>query len=170
MNPWDLDATGLLAWGIVAHLIADWPLQNDWMAKHKAERRNRALSPGWLGWLPGGARWWDRHPAAYVHAGIHGLLLALVFGWFALPVAVAHLLIDTRKPVVWFSRLMRQTQPRREYALTLHDEAYVEDAARFLAAMRRTAALYDVGTEVRFWTDQAWHIACIALAALVVAA
>ena len=45
MNPWDLDATGLLIWGIVAHLIADWPLQNDWMARHKANHAQLVYAP-----------------------------------------------------------------------------------------------------------------------------
>lgn len=120
-----MSGADLLVWGIVAHLVADWPLQNDWMARNKANLR---------------------HPAGYVHAGIHGVLLALVFGWVAVPLAVAHLLIDTRKPVVWWSRLVRQTQP---------------DPSRF--------PIVDIGTEVRFWTDQVFHIACIALAALLVA-
>lgn len=143
MNPWDLDATALLVWGVVAHLIADWPLQNDWMAKHKANLR---------------------HPAGYVHAGIHGVLLALVFGWVAAPLALAHLLIDTRKPVVWFSQLMRQTQPQgamvRSVELCPDGRALPTPAA---------IPAFDVGLMVRFWTDQVWHVACIALAALLVA-
>jgi hypothetical protein len=126
MNPFDLTASDLLIWGFVAHLIADWPLQNDWMARNKASLR---------------------HPAGYVHAGIHGVLLAFVFGWVAVPLAAVHLLIDTRVPVVWWSRLVRQTQP---------------NPASF--------PLVDFGTEVRFWTDQVFHIACIAVAALMVAA
>ncbi len=129
-------ASELLIWGIVAHLIADWPLQNDWMAKNKASLR---------------------HPAGYVHAGIHGALLALVFGWVAAPLAVAHLLIDTRKPVVWLSQLVRQTQPG--------PVAFVRDANGADGPL-----LVDVGLMVRFWTDQVWHIACIAVAALAVGA
>lgn len=125
MNPFALSTSDLLVWGTVAHLIADWPLQNDWMAKHKASLR---------------------HPAGYVHASVHGVVLALVFGWLAAPLAVAHLLIDTRVPVVWWSQLVRQTQP---------------DSTRF--------PLVDVGLEVRFWTDQVFHVACVAAAALVVA-
>jgi hypothetical protein len=145
MNPFDLDATGLMIWGLVAHLIADWPLQNDWMANRKAARRQRwdiqrEMMGGTSVELPG--RWWDRHPAAYVHAGLHGLLLALVFGWVAAPLALAHLVIDTRWPVATWSRLVRQTQPSGDG--------------------------YDVGLEVRFWTDQVFHILTIALAALVV--
>jgi len=135
MNPWDLDATGLMIWGLVAHLVADWPLQNDWMAKHKASLR---------------------HPAGYVHPAIHGALLALVFGWVAAPLAVAHLLIDTRKPVVWLSRLVGQTQPTGEAVVTWFKP--------------RALVVVDVGMEVRFWTDQVWHIACIAIAALAVGA
>lgn len=121
MNSFRLDATGLMVWGLVAHLIADWMFQNDWMASNKANLR---------------------HPAGYVHAGVHGVALALVFGWVAVPLAVAHLLIDTRTPVVWLSRLVHQTQP----------------AARFPDV--------DMGMLVRIWVDQVWHVACIAIAAL----
>jgi hypothetical protein len=121
-----MSATDLMVWGLVAHLIADWPLQNDWMAANKANLR---------------------HPAGYVHAAIHGAALALVFGWVAAPLAVAHLLIDTRVPVAWWSRLVRQTQPGAD-----------------------SFPLVDVGLEVRFWTDQVFHIACIAVAALLVSA
>jgi hypothetical protein len=123
MNPWDLSASDLLIWGLVLHLVADWPLQNDWMARHKAS---------------------FRHPAGYVHAAIHGGLLAFVFGWLSLPLAVVHLLIDTRRPVVWWSRLIRQTQPG--------------------------GTGYDVGLEVRFWTDQVFHVACVAVGALIAGA
>lgn len=134
MNPHNLSASDLLIWGIVLHLVADWPLQNDWMAEHKANLR---------------------HPAGYVHAGIHGLLLALVFGWVAIPLAIVHLLIDTRKPVVWWSRLVRQTQPENRFQIP---------SGRFEKAI----PIYDIGTEVRFWTDQVFHIVCIAVAALLV--
>lgn len=139
MNPFSLDATALMLWGLVAHLIADWLLQNEWMAVNKANLR---------------------HPAGYVHAGIHGVLLALVFGWVAAPLALAHLIIDTRKPVAWWSRLIRQTQP------TTVEVPHPE--------LQWTIALppnvVDVGMFVRFWSDQVWHIACIAIAALAVAA
>src|SRR4051812_35989397 len=108
-----MTATSLLVWGLVAHLVCDWPLQNDWMATHKASRRMRrrrvrvieGLTPTDAAITPGGrfalgARvdrerigvvaqrgpWWDRHPAAYVHAAIHGAGMALVFPW---PAAIA---------------------------------------------------------------------------------
>ncbi len=133
MNPHHLSASDLLIWGVVLHLIADWPLQNDWMANHKQSLL---------------------HPAAYVHALIHGLLLSLVFGWAAVFLAVAHLLIDTRKPVVWWSKLMRQTQPGGH-------------GVRITGSLE-WVTIYDVGTEVRFWTDQVFHIICVAVAALLI--
>jgi hypothetical protein len=133
MNPQDLTVSDLLIWGIFLHLVADWPLQNDWMASRK---------PNLL------------YPAAYVHGGIHGALLAIVFGWAAIPLAVAHILIDTRKPVQWWSRLMRQTKPGDHYLMLRQDEGI---------------PIYDMGLEVRIWTDQVFHIICIAVAALVVA-
>lgn len=159
MNPFDLSASDLLIWGMVLHFIADWPLQNDWMANNKAHQR-----PRWRRrWNDHSdnqprSRWWDRHPAAYAHSGIHGLLLALVFGWVAIPLAVAHLVIDTRTPVVWWSKLIRQTQP------------YGHIVRAFLTNKNDMgiAPLYDVGTEVRFWTDQVIHIACIAVTAILV--
>lgn len=136
MNPWELSASDLLVWGIVLHLIGDWPLQNDWMANKKQSLR---------------------HPAGYVHASIHGFLLALIFGWVAFPIALVHLLIDTRVPVVWWSKLIRQTQPKGDIGVK-----YVDNG------IFKMTLLYDIGTEVRFWTDQVFHIVCIAVAALVV--
>jgi len=137
MNPWNLSASNLLVWGIVLHLVADWPLQNDWMANHKAQ-----LS----------------HPAGYVHAGIHGLLLAIIFGWVAIPLAVAHFVIDLRWPVVWWSKLIRQTQPQGRYV----------EVGRFGSHQAYIPA-WDAGVEVRFWTDQVFHIVCLAVAALLIA-
>lgn len=138
MNPFGLSASDLLVWGIVAHLIADWPLQNDWMARNKAK----------LG-----------HPAGFVHAFIHTVLLCVVFGWWpAWGLGVAHYLIDLRKLVQWWSRLVRQTQPTGRYVDTGEWRGH-----------KVLLPVYDIGTEVRFWTDQVFHIACIAVAALLVA-
>jgi hypothetical protein len=164
VNPFDLSASDLLVWGIVLHLIADWPLQNDWMANNKALRRTRSANGRWLLWNPIPSVWWDRHPASYVHAGIHGLLLALVFGWAAAPLALAHLVIDCRWPVARWSRLMRQTQPANPPILDIRQDThvYLDNPPAYVAV--------DVGMEVRFWTDQVFHIACIAVAALAVAA
>jgi hypothetical protein len=95
------------------------------------------------------------YPAAYVHAGLQGAMLALVFGWVAIPLAVVHLLIDTRKPVIWWSKLWRQTQPNG-HGIRVPGEEF-------------PVPLYDMGIEVRIWTDQVFHIICIAVAALLVA-
>jgi Protein of unknown function (DUF3307) len=142
-----LSASDLLIWGVVLHLIADWPLQNDWMAKYKSLR-----CP-----IPG--LWYVRHPAAYVHAGVHCVLLALIFGWVAIPLAIVHLIIDTRVPVVWWSKLVRQTQPKNRIFYQRSD---------LVSNEIHEIPVYDIGLEVRFWTDQVFHIACVAIAALLV--
>ena len=75
--------------GFVAHLIADWLLQNDWMARNKTSLR---------------------HPAAWVHGTIHALLLGLALGWPAgLTLGIVHMLIDTRLPLSWWQRVYHQT-------------------------------------------------------------
>jgi len=75
--------------GLVAHLVADWVLQNDWMALNK-----RSL----------------RHPAAWVHGAIQGLCLSLALGWLAgLVLGFVHLLIDTRVPMDWWIRFFKKS-------------------------------------------------------------
>lgn len=97
---------------LIAHLIADWLLQNEWLAIHKTD----------LG-----------HPAAWLHAGIHTLLLGLALGWPAgLGLGSLHLLIDTRIPLGWWQRMIGQ---RREG---------------------------DVGRHIAIWADQVLHLVCIA--------
>jgi len=82
------EATSLLVWGIVVHWIADWLLQNDWMAMHKVTLR---------------------HPAAWVHGAIHTLGLCLIFTpWVALLIGISHLLIDTRGPLLWWMHVVKQ--------------------------------------------------------------
>lgn len=139
MNPHHLSASDLLVWGIVAHLIADWPLQNEWMASKK--------------------QWPFLYWAAWVHAGIHMVLLSFIFGWVAVPLAIVHLIIDTRYPVVWWSEWIKQTQPKGLIVRCVYDPQQDEAGV---------APMYDVGLEVRFWTDQVFHIMCIAVAALLV--
>lgn len=82
-------ATTLLVWGILAHLIADWILQTEWMVQHKPSLR---------------------HPAAWVHGGIHVLALCFVLPWsLALLIGLTHMLIDTRMPVLWWKWLVGKT-------------------------------------------------------------
>jgi hypothetical protein len=74
--------------GLVAHLVADWILQNDWMARYKTSLR---------------------HPAAWTHAAIQGVCLGLALGWQGgVVLGVVHLLIDTRRPVTWWMRTFKK--------------------------------------------------------------
>lgn len=80
--------TELLIWGLVAHLAADWLLQNDWMATYKGSLK---------------------HPAAWVHSEIYALTMMLVFPWpVALLLGLTHMVIDTRKPLRWWRETIRQ--------------------------------------------------------------
>ncbi len=98
---------------LVLHLVGDWLLQNDWMALNKPNLR---------------------HPAAWVHMAIHGLLQGFVFGWIGgLVLAVVHLLLDTRIPQQWWSRVFAQTNKG------------------------------EMGVHVFVWGDQVIHIGTIAL-------
>lgn len=111
-----MTSTELLVWGSVAHLIADWLGQNEWQAVHKVSLR---------------------HPAAWVHSGIHLLFLCLVFPYpVAALLALTHLLIDTRIPRAWWAKTFRQTREG------------------------------EMGTHVAIWADQVMHLACLAVAAL----
>lgn len=105
-----------MIWGAVAHLGADWMLQNEWMAKNKQ---------------------WPDHLAAWVHAGIHFGALCLVFPPLAAGLlGVAHLFIDTRRPLQWWRAWMGQTT---EGPMAVH---------------------------VAIWGDQVAHLLCVAVAAL----
>lgn len=74
--------------GLVVHLVADWFLQSDWMSQNKTSLL---------------------HPAAWVHSGIHMLGNLLVFSpLVAIMLSTTHLLIDTRKPLVWLRRIFQQ--------------------------------------------------------------
>jgi hypothetical protein len=81
---------------LVAHLVADWLLQNDWMAHHKAK-----LS----------------HPAAWVHGAVHALALTWALGWVGgLALGLAHVLIDTRVPLGWWIREFKRSHAAPEAA------------------------------------------------------
>lgn len=98
--------------GLIAHLVADWILQNDWMALNKTSLR---------------------HPAAWVHAGIHAVCLGLALGGSAgLVLGILHLLIDTRIPVSWWMR-----------------------------HFKKCSQAPDAGS-IAIWLDQTLHIVCIA--------
>jgi len=74
--------------GLMVHFLADWILQSDWMSENKVSLR---------------------HPAAWIHSGIHTLGLLLVFPSFiALLLGISHLLIDTRIPLNYLQNIMGQ--------------------------------------------------------------
>jgi hypothetical protein len=80
------------------------------------------------------------HPSGYVHAGLHTAAMLLVFpAAAAAALGVAHLLIDTRVPLRAWARVV----------------SVPEDGP--------------LAIDVHIWRDQTAHIACIALAALIVA-
>lgn len=112
-------ATELLVWGTVVHLVVDWLFQNEWIAEHKTDLR---------------------HPAGYIHAVAHALALLLVFPPLAaIALGIAHLVIDTRRPLSWWATVMTQT---------------VEGP---------------IAAPIHIWRDQTLHLVTIAVAALVVA-
>jgi hypothetical protein len=75
-------------WLLTAHLIGDFPLQPDWIAKHKTENKTRL----------------------YIHSMVHALLV-IPIGWYLFPesvtqqfvfvfwIAGTHMTIDFRR---WF--------------------------------------------------------------------
>lgn len=110
------ESTTLAFWGVTIHLIVDWLLQNDWMAVNKSNLK---------------------HFAAWVHSGLHMIALALIFPYpYNVLIAVIHLLIDTRKPLIWWRSVFRQTRKG------------------------------DVALHVAIWSDQVVHWMVICLAAL----
>jgi hypothetical protein len=75
--------------GLIAHLVGDWLLQNDWMARNKANLK---------------------HPAAWAHGAVLGALLALALGWEAgVLLGAVHILVDTRVPLRWWQGALGQT-------------------------------------------------------------
>jgi len=105
--------------GLVAHLVADWILQNDWMALNKVSLR---------------------HPAAWIHAAIQGLCLSLALGWQAgLGLGFVHLLIDTRVPVAWWMRVFKKCDRAPEagsIAIWLDQTLHILCIAAWVALVR----------------------------------
>lgn len=100
--------TTLLVWSSFAHLVADWLLQNEWMVRNKTNLR---------------------HPAAWVHGAIHVFVLCFVLPWMlALLIGFSHVLIDTRKPLQWWKRIVGKTaaDPTSRLPQTLIVEIWVD--------------------------------------------
>ncbi len=115
-----MSSTELVVWGLVAHLVADWLLQTDWMAQNKASLA---------------------HPAAWVHGAIHAGALSLVFGWgAAVVIGMSHILIDTRRPLGFYRKHMRIQGTE---ATALHVAVWVDQVAH--VAIIAAAALATTG-------------------------
>ena len=79
------------------------------------------------------------HPSGYVHATMHGAAMLLVFPPLAaLALGVSHFVIDTRRPAQAWAHLV---------------SAPTEGP---------------LAIDVHMWRDQTAHIACVAIAALIV--
>lgn len=112
-------ATDFLLWGMVIHFFCDFALQNNWQANNKHNLR---------------------HPAAWVHSGIHLFFLCFLFPpVIAVGIATAHLLIDTRVPLKQWRIVFRQLQ----------DESH------------------PIFPAYAMWQDQSAHIVVLAIAALI---
>lgn len=105
--------------GLLAHLVADWFLQSDTMAQKKVS----LLSP------------W-----AWIHGGIHFGLLAIF--WPALPalgVALSHILIDTRRPLIWWRKLygIKQVEDDKDiwWNVTAMQVAFLQDQAAHIIVL-----------------------------------
>lgn len=84
---------------LMVHLVADWLLQNEWMAVNKVSLA---------------------HPAAWVHGLIHGVLLGLVFGWVGgVVLAVLHILVDTRYPIRWWNKHFKKCEQSPDLPILL---------------------------------------------------
>lgn len=97
--------------GIVAHLVADWLLQSDWMARHKEK-------PG--------------HPAGILHALIHVEALSFAFpiGW-ALLLGVVHYVIDLRFALRGWRKLIGQTTDPAN-PVSMHVAIWTDQVAHIL--------------------------------------
>ena len=125
-----------IAWVVLAHLVADFVLQNDWIAMNKG----RGHRTGWA--------------ALLVHGGHVGLCLLpaiLVFGWpglgYVAVIVVSHMVIDR-----WKVRATRRAEARAQ-----------DDARRWIAS-GRPATVTGLGAAwtptpgLLFLADQVLHL------------
>jgi len=85
--------------GLIVHLVVDFFLQSDWLSENKKQ----------IG-----------HPAAWLHSALHLLGYLLVFSLpIAIGLALSHLVLDVRRPLVWWRKLFSQN-PQGEDARTFY--------------------------------------------------
>lgn len=97
---------------LIAHLIGDYLLQTEWMAKYKAER-----------WAP-----------LLAHCTVYTLVIGLVsylfipagLSWWAIGlVFVSHVFLDRRGFVAfWYRRVMRVTDDRNKWLMIVVDQSF----------------------------------------------
>jgi Protein of unknown function (DUF3307) len=79
----------LILAGWMAHFVADWIFQNEWIALNKPDLTHRA---------------------SWIHGAIHLFFTAFFFPLpAAICIAAVHMLIDTRYPINWWMRVYKQT-------------------------------------------------------------
>ncbi|AJP05929.1 hypothetical protein TU94_28345 [Streptomyces cyaneogriseus subsp. noncyanogenus] len=111
----------------VAHHLADYPLQTDHQAAHKADR----TAAGWRANLVHAGTHVVASAAALaagawlLDLGIGVLAAALGLAW----IGVTHSLIDRRRPILWWMKHTRQT------AFAQHGGAAHVDQSAHLAAL-----------------------------------
>jgi hypothetical protein len=78
-----------VVYGWLAHWVADWFFQNDWMARNKVD---------------------PKHPAGWIHAGIHTVVQIPLLGLRrALTVGIIHWIIDLRTALMKWKQVFRQS-------------------------------------------------------------
>jgi len=79
--------------GLIVHLVVDFFLQSDWLSENKKQ----------IG-----------HPAAWLHSALHLLGYLLVFSLpIAIGLALSHLVLDVRRPLVWWRSSLAKTRKGR---------------------------------------------------------
>lgn len=115
----------IFVWSLLIHAFVDWFLQSNWQAQNKSSLK---------------------HPASWIHSGLHFVFMLIVFPWYlAAFVAVTHLVIDIRKPLVWWRKMARQCQMENPEIYSRND----------MNAMH-----------VAFWQDQMAHWIILGLVSL----
>jgi uncharacterized protein DUF3307 len=118
----------LFIYGLCAHLVADWFLQNEPMALNKVQ----------LG-----------HPWGIIHALLHVNCLLLFWrtvgepatlrlAVVALTYGLAHYVIDLRTPLVWWRKLIGQTT---EGDMAVHVAIWQDQAAHVLCVLAASVVM-----------------------------
>jgi len=97
---------------LLAHLIGDYMLQTEWMAKYKAQR-----------WIP-----------LLTHCVVYTVVIACMAYWFIpgglslwaiLFVFVTHVLLDRRTFVyIWYRKIMRVTEDGSKWLMIICDQTF----------------------------------------------